>query len=170
MLNSRPRRVTLAWLAALLLVAAAMPVGAGNGNNGTVKIHSGDASVGEEPSPEIKNEPHVSCPFHAHFFFGDDGQAGNPMGRDWWIVGHPPGGDGSAEGEYLADANGEYWTGVIELPAGHYKLYWVGRNSQNIKHKVFWVDDGCDGGGGGGGEPPPDGCPTPGDEPPCDEG
>ncbi len=79
------RRMT-ALLAALMLVAlAAAPAGAAGppGNNGTVKIHNvGEAET--EPSPEIKNEPHVSC-FHVHFFFADTHQSG-----DWWITGQPP--------------------------------------------------------------------------------
>jgi hypothetical protein len=54
-------------------------------------------------------------------------------------------------GEYIALGNGEYWTGPLELPAGHYKLTFTGAGKNlNAKHKVFWVEDGCDGEGGGG--------------------
>jgi hypothetical protein len=154
---STPRswRLLVALIAATLLVAAAVPVGAAGppGNNGTVKIHEGDANNGEEPAPEIRNEPHVNGCFHAHFFFADGAQPGNPDGDDWWIAGHPPGGTGSASGEYLTDANGEFWTGPISLPAGHYKLTWTGAGQNlNAKHKTFWVDSGeCEGGGGPGG-------------------
>ena len=134
-----------------MLLAAAMPVGAAGpaGNNGTVKIHSGDAFAGEEPSPEIQNEPHVSCPFHAHFFFADTNQSG-----DWWILGHAPTKDnfGTAPNSYDTGAGTSFTTDVIELESGHYKLYWQGRNDRNVKHKTFWVDEGCGGEGDEGGE------------------
>jgi hypothetical protein len=150
MLSSRPRRAFLAWFAALVLVAAALPVAAGNGNNGTVKIHSG--AVGDDTHPEVANEPHVTCPFHIHFFFGDAGQDGIDGSPDWWIAPHPPGGSGTAQGDYIADGNGEYSSGTIDsLGPGHYKLYFRNPDGKTAKHKVFWVDEGCDGGGGGGG-------------------
>ncbi|HEY7452858.1 MAG TPA: hypothetical protein VIA02_10145 [Candidatus Limnocylindria bacterium] len=150
---STPRswRLLVALVAATLLVAAAVPVGAAGppGNNGTVKIHDGVKA--DDNHPEVANDPHVGCPFHVHFFFGDGEQAGNPTGDDWWIAGHPPGGAGSLSGEYIALGNGEYWTGPLELPAGHYKLTFTGAGKNlNAKHKVFWVEDGCDGEGGGG--------------------
>lgn len=146
-LNTRLRRTMLAWLAAILLVAAAVPAGAAGppGNNGTVKIHSG----GGEPSPEIKNEPHVSCPFHAHFFFADTHQAGQ-----WRILAHPPGAtdEGTEWADYDTGDGTSFVTDEIFLGAGHYKLYWQGRNDKNVKHKTFWVEGEC-GGEGGGGEP-----------------
>ncbi len=116
------------------------------GNNGTVKIHDG----GTEPSPEVRNQPHV-CTFHLHFFFADAEQAGA-----WWIRSWSPTGDGATvlTGTYLTDANGEYRTpaepGAYTLPDGHYKLFWEGRSSSNIKHKVFWVRCAATSGASGG--------------------
>src|SRR5207249_7323109 len=55
-------------------------------------------------------------------------------------------------GTYTTNANGEDRQpeeGAYQLPDGHYKLFWEGRNSQNIKHKVFWVECAPTGGGGG---------------------
>ena len=130
----------LGWLmvAGLLLLALGVPssVAAAPGNNGTLKIHDT-----YEPDPVIKNEPHVDCPFHAHFFFADAGQTG-----DWWIQEWSPGDKGTTvwTGSYTADSNGEYVTGTITLDAGHYKIFWEGRNGNNIKHKAFWVDNDCD--------------------------
>ena len=141
----RPRLPALiGWLAVAILLAFAFAwpgaAGAHNtsspGNNGTVKIHEG----GTEPSPEVQNQPHV-CTFHLHFFFADAGQTGT-----WWIESWPPTGSRSVvlSGTYgPTDANGVYRTppypDFYTLPDGHYKLFWEGRNDQNIKHKVFWV-------------------------------
>jgi hypothetical protein len=132
--------ILAAVMAALVIGPAALA--APPGNNGTVKIHDGSG----EPSPEIKNEPHV-CTFHMHFYFSDADQAGA-----WWIDQQPPTGrDASGlSGTYLSGPNGEYRTlGEFALPAGHYQLSWQGRNDQNVKHKTFWVT--CDDGEGGGG-------------------
>ena len=131
----------LGWLmvAGLLLMALGVPssaAAAAPGNNGTVKVH--DAF---EPDPVIKNEPHVDCPFHFHFFFADAAQSG-----DWWVLEWAPGDKGAAtgvSGTYWTDSNGEYVTASQSLPAGHYKLFWEGRNGNNIKHKAFWVDTSC---------------------------
>ena len=137
-------KVAILWFALVALAAlsllvpaslAAGPTGA-PGNNGTVKVHDG----GAEPSPEVRNQPHV-CTFHLHFFFADAAQSGSWQIRSW-----SPTGDGSVvlAGTYTTDANGEYRTppapDAYTLPNGHYKVFWEGRNSQNIKHKVFWVD------------------------------
>jgi hypothetical protein len=46
-------------------------------------------------------------------------------------------------GTDLPDSNGEYRdpaVGSHSLPDGHYKLFWTGSPSTQIKHKVFWVD------------------------------
>ncbi|MEA2608934.1 MAG: hypothetical protein QOJ75_1177, partial [Chloroflexota bacterium] len=108
---------------ALLAPVAAAPTGA-PGNNGTVKIHDG----GTDDQPIIKNEPHV-CTFHLHFFFADAGQTGA-----WWIKSWPPTGKSATvlSGAYTTNAKGEYRTpatpGAYTLPAGHYKLFWEGRN------------------------------------------
>jgi uncharacterized protein (DUF2141 family) len=112
------------------------------GNNGTVKVH-------EEPGeaePIVRNEPHVGCAFHFHFFFADAGQEGM-----YWVQSWPPTGDMTTvmgpKPYGPTDANGEWRTEPLTLPSGHYKLFWQGRNDQNIKHKVFWVE--CESGGGG---------------------
>jgi hypothetical protein len=133
-------------LAVILLTASAAFAGS-PGNNGTVKIHDG----GLEPSPEIKNQPHV-CTFHLHFFFADANQTGN-----WWIQSWPPTGKKTTvmSGTYATNADGEYRTpaspNAYRLDPGHYKLFWQGRNDKNIKHKVFWVT--CE-------TPPPPPCPA----------
>jgi hypothetical protein len=106
---------------------------AGNGNNGTVKVHEG--ALATDTAPEIRNEPHV-CTFHLHFFFADGGQTG-----DWSIDQQSPTGSAVAvlSGSYATAPNGEFATVEYGLPVGHYKLYWDGRNEQNQKHKTFWV-------------------------------
>jgi hypothetical protein len=130
----------LGWLrvAGLLLLALGVPssAAAAVGNNGTLKIH--DAF---EPDPDIKNEPHVDCPFHAHFFFADSGQAGS-----WWIQEWSPSDKGTTvwTGTYLTNSSGEYVTGSISLDAGHYKIFWEGSTGNTIKHKAFWVDNDCE--------------------------
>jgi hypothetical protein len=128
----------LGWLmvAGLLLLALGVPSSvAAVGNNGTLKIH--DAF---EPDPVIKNEPHVDCPFHAHFFFADSGQAGG-----WWIQEWSPSDKGATvwTGTYLTNSSGEYVTGSISLDAGHYKIFWEGSTGNTVKHKAFWVDNDC---------------------------
>lgn len=146
--STRTRRTITATLSALLLVAAALPVGAAGppGNNGTVKIHSG-ADNGE-PTPEIRNEPHVSCPFHVHFFFADVEQSG-----EWSIVGQAPtAGNAGTSGSY-ATTGGTFVTDAIDdLGPGHYKLSWQGSPTTREKHKTFWVVDGPCGEGGEGDE------------------
>jgi hypothetical protein len=126
------------WLmvAALLLLALGVPSSAAAvSNNGTLKIHDEF-----EPNPVIKNEPHVDCPFHAHFFFADADQTG-----DWWIQEWSPSGNGTTvwDGSYHTNSNGEYVTGSISLDAGHYKIFWEGSTGNTIKHKAFWVDNDC---------------------------
>jgi hypothetical protein len=162
-----PARARTVW-GALLGVAAAFALSTSvafgaPGNNGTIKVHDD-----REPSPEVKNQPHVDCPFHFHFFFADAAQAG-----DWWVMVWPPTGPmtfSGLAGSYLTDSNGEYVTGDLVLDAGHYKLFWEGDTTpggqQPIKHKVFWVDESCEqaveesppeegGGPAAGGEPTP---------------
>lgn len=141
-----------AALALSASVALAAP-----GNNGTIKVHDSPG----EPSPEVKNEPHVGCPFHFHFFFADAGQSGT-----WWVMEWPPTGAmvfSGLAGSYTTDSNGEYVTGDLQLDAGHYKLYWDGDTvpggNTPLKHKAFWVDESCPPEEGGpvegGGEPTP---------------
>ena len=124
--------------------AAAQPDGP-LGNNGTVKIHDG----ADEPSAEVRNEPHV-CTFHLHFFFADPDQAGT-----WEIQEWSPGDKGQVvmAGTYDTAGDGEDrqpGTGAYELPDGHYKLFWDGDTGKHDKMKVFWVDCSDTQGGGGG--------------------
>jgi hypothetical protein len=139
----RSARLGRALILGFVLVSLSSTVAlAGNGNNGTVKVHDGVT----DSEPIIKNEPHV-CTFHLHFFFADE-QTGN-----WWVDQQAPTGRDSSglAGTYTTNANGETKTAEFGLPIGHYTLYWQGRNDQNVKHKTFWVE--CDGGGGEGGGP-----------------
>lgn len=134
------RRFRIALVAAVMaaLVVGPSALAAPPGNNGTVKIHEGAG----EPSPEIKNEPHV-CTFHLHFYFADPFQAGLDGGAiDWWIDAHPPTAAQPSilAGTYLANAGGTDRTPELGLPIGHYKLYWIGRGEKNVKHKTFWVE------------------------------
>lgn len=160
----------IASLAALLfsLTVATRPALAQGppGNNGTVKIHDGSGADGE-PSPVMRNEPHVGCVFHIHGFNFDGGQSG-----DWKILEWPPTGNGelAASGDYSANSNGEFEEDVdltayvAAHPSGHnqgnhFKLFVEGENgtandgtfeTTEVKHKVFWVE--CPGQQGG---PPP---------------
>jgi hypothetical protein len=115
----------------LLLLSASLAVAAPVGNNGTVKVHEGAT----ENEPVVANDPHV-CTFHLHFFFADPGQTGG-----WFIDQQPPTGTDESvlSGTYLTDANGEFVTVELGLPVGHYRVFWDGRNNENIKHKTFWV-------------------------------
>lgn len=108
------------------------------GNNGTVKIH-------EEPGeaePIRSNEPHV-CTFHLHGFNFDAGSMGY-----WRIERWEPTGSGTAAGPEswgAADGSGNWKSRVIELPDGHYKLFFdqtSPRAPGGEKHKVFWVECG----------------------------
>ena len=139
MLPLRIRRsagLLIITLSMLMALAIAAPAAAKNppGNNGTVKIHDNF-----EAEPIVRNEPHVVCDFHLHFFFSDSSQEG-----DWWIESWPPTGNKTTvmgRAPYgPTNAAGEWATGALTLSAGHYKLYWEGRNDHNIKHKVFWVE------------------------------
>jgi hypothetical protein len=103
------------------------------GNNGTLKVHED-----QEPSPEIKNQPHV-CTFHLHGFHFDDNSSGS-----WWIKSWPPTGDRSVvkSGGFSADGTGEWRTAQMSLPNGHYKAYAKQENEPTPggdKQKVFWV-------------------------------
>jgi hypothetical protein len=135
-----PQTPVAALIAAFVLIVTAAAVSAdAPGNNGTVKVHSGGET---EPPVDIRNEPHVTCPFHGHFYFGDSEQSGN-----WWIT--DAAGNAVAGGSYDADANGEARTAAIFQPAGHYSLNWEGFSDLTTKHKTFWVEGDCDGGPGG---------------------
>lgn len=138
----RRRTPLAAVLAVLAIILTASMVSADpKGNNGTVKVHS---SGGDETAMNMANDPHVTCPFHFHFYFGDAGQT-----QTWWVA--DDAGNGVAGGTYTADAAGEAQSGDVVVPgAGHYTVSWNGRNEQNVKHKTFWVDGDCGGGGGEG--------------------
>ena len=104
------------------------------GNTGTVKIHDGAS----EPSPEVRNQPHV-CTFHLHFFFADPEQSGT-----WEIQEWSPGDKGVVvmTGTYDTFGDGQDRqpeTGAYNLPDGHYKLFWDGDTGKHTKMKVFWV-------------------------------
>lgn len=129
----------LAGLGVAFAVAFMLPTltasGASSGNNGTVKIHEGST----ETEPIVANEPHV-CSFHLHFFFADPTQSGS-----WEIEAWSPDDSGSLvlSGAYDTTADGEDRQpadGTYSLPDGHYKLFWQGRDDQNVKQKVFWVE------------------------------
>jgi hypothetical protein len=130
--DRRAVRATSALLLGLLLVAlSSATVLAGDGNNGTVKVHEGATDA----ERLVNEESHV-CTFHLHFFFADAGQSGT-----WWIDQAAPTGTAPLiiTGTYSTDANGEYQTVELGAPVGHYSLSWEGRDDQNIKSKTFWV-------------------------------
>lgn len=137
-----PAHIALCVVALVLALTLAPAAGAKDspGNNGTVKVHDGDA----ESERVTQNEPKVGCSFHLHFMFGDDQQTGF-----WEIRSAPPTGDGSvvAAGPYdtMGDGEARYpEAGTSSLPSGHYKLSWGGDAGKNDKYKTFWVD--CEGG------------------------
>jgi hypothetical protein len=104
---------------------------AGNGDNGTVKIHRSTTAV-----TDPRNEPHV-CIFYLDAFGFDPGQS-----VSWQIKSWPPTGDRTvvSAGTLALDGNGGGFTGDMTLPNGHYKLYWnfTGEHGR-AKQKVFWV-------------------------------
>ena len=118
-------------LGALLTALSVSVAFAGDGNNGTVKVHAGATD-----NERIINEESHVCTFHLHFFFADAGQEG-----DWQIDQASPTGTSVAvvSGTYVSGSNGEAQTVEYGLPIGHYDLVWQGRSDQNIKHKTFWV-------------------------------
>jgi hypothetical protein len=131
-----------AMLLAALVIALSASVASADpaGNNGTVKVHSGTGET--EPWVDTQNQPHVTCPFHMHFFFADGGQTGT-----WWIVSDD--GVNTTGAAYVADATGRVDTGAVFMPAGHYTLSWQGSTEDLAKHKTFWVEGECSGGPGG---------------------
>jgi hypothetical protein len=84
-ISHRSLSVALAWLGvALLLLLAAAPgsaVLAGDGSNGTAKIHEG-TSHADPPRTDRNNQPHV-CTFHIHGFGFDADDAGVWRIYDW---------------------------------------------------------------------------------------
>lgn len=115
------------------------------GNNGTVKIHEGAT----EREPVQANDPHV-CTFHIHGLKFDQSSIG------YWVISkQAPSGSGEVQrAGWSADANGAWRTGVLTLPAGHYKLtakQTAPATAGGEKQKVFWVECGQTSGGGNGG-------------------
>ena len=143
----RKASIVSAFLCGLsLLFLAATPASAdpnAPGNNGTIKIHE---SPGER-EPAMANDPHV-CLFHIHGFKFDDNSTGEA-----WIESWPPTGNRSQvwHGGWSAGSSGEWRTGDIRLPDGHYKAYAKQMNEATPggdKQKVFWVECGQSPGGG----------------------
>lgn len=132
--RSLARAVAVGGLVAALAIPPATL--AGNGNNGTVKIHDGAV---ESPA-DTANDPKVGCVFHLHFMFGDADQAGSWEIRSW-----PDGGVVDAGG--YAAVDGEAFAIATVPSAGLYKLFWDGDTGKHDKHKVFKSD--CDDNGGG---------------------
>lgn len=119
----------------LLVFAGATPASADPpGFNGTVKIHEGAT----EAEPVMRNEPHV-CTFHIHGFNFDAAAVGT-----WRIEGWPPTGGPTTSGSWgPANTSGEWRSGVMTLPDGHYKLFFdqtAPAAPGGTKQKVFWVD------------------------------
>jgi hypothetical protein len=109
----------------------------GNGTTGNVKVH--DAGTGVETSGG-DNEPHV-CDFWLGFTLDFPFEAGT-----WVVVSWAPTGDGStvASGVYDTAGDGIDSSGVIAVPAGHYRVEWAATGATVSKKKTFWVDAGCD--------------------------
>ena len=165
--NLRSRAFAAAGVATLglsLLMAIAPAVAkSDNANSGTVKVHA----VGEpaDNGPDTANDPHV-CRFWLGFYFPD-----NESGT-WEIYPWSSGADASAAltGTY-STSGGFGSTDALWLTPDHYKLFWLGANDQNWKHKAFWVDEPCpDPSIVGSGDDPGDVVPgdDPGDETPGD--
>jgi LPXTG-motif cell wall-anchored protein len=104
------------------------------GDNGTIKVHNPGT-----PDEDNRNEPKV-CDFEItadHF----DGlqevswQITPKSNKSGWSE------DPALEGTLTLDDEGAGTTEVLDLPDGHYKVYWTfeGQNSEDAKHKVFKV-------------------------------
>lgn len=124
----------LVTAAALSLLAAPAAHATPPGDNGTVKIH--DAKTGEELR---KNEPHV-CSFYLDAFGFDGGQQ-----VDWHIEAWAPTAEVKGQtvksGSLTLDGAGHGRTSDLNLPDGHYKLFWnFDGEHGRAKHKVFWTD------------------------------
>ena len=137
--NLRSRAFAAAGVATLglsLLMAIAPAVAkSDNANSGTVKVHA----VGEpaDNGPDSANDPHV-CQFWLGFYFAPDD------GGTWDIQPWSDGSDAppAIAGSYDTVA-GFASTDALWLAPGHYKLFWLGTNDHNWKHKAFWVDEPC---------------------------
>ena len=163
--NLRSRAFAAAGVATLglsLLMAIAPAVAkSDNANSGTVKVHA----VGEpaDNGPDTANDPHV-CQFWLGFYFAPDD------GGTWNIQRWSDGADAppALAGSYDTVA-GFASTDALWVAPGHYKLFWLGSNDHNWKHKAFWVDSPCpDPSIVGSGDDPGD--VNPGDDPGDDPG
>ncbi len=163
--NLRSRAFAAAGVATLglsLLMAIAPAVAkSDNANSGTVKVHA----VGEpaDNGQDTANDPHV-CQFWLGFYFAPDD------GGTWNIQPWSDGADAppALAGSYDTVA-GFASTDALWLAPGHYKLFWLGSNDHNWKHKAFWVDSPCpDPSIAGSGDDPGD--VGPGDDPADDPG
>jgi hypothetical protein len=110
--------------------------GGTHGTSGNVKVH--DVGTGVETSG-TDNEPHV-CSFWLGFELDAPYEAGT-----WVVVSWAPTGDGSsvASGVYDTAGDGVDISGVIEVPAGHYRVEWKATGATTNKKKTFWVDADC---------------------------
>ena len=110
--------------------------GGTGGTSGNVKVH--DVGTGVETSG-TDNEPHV-CSFWLGFELDAPYEAGT-----WVVVSWAPTGDGStvASGVYDTAGDGVDISGVIEVPAGHYRVEWEATGATTNKKKTFWVDADC---------------------------
>ena len=132
----------LAWAFGSVGGAAARDPG---GNNGTLKIHEG-TDHGAPPRTDRNNEPHV-CLFHLHGFNFDASSSGYYRIRQQAPTGTATVIEG---GQWAANASGEWITGQLSLPNGHYKALAKQtdpRTPGGEKQKVFWVE--CSGAGSG---------------------
>ena len=108
------------------------------GNNGTLKIHEG-TDHGAPPRTDRNNEPHV-CLFHLHGFKFDASSSGYYRIRQQAPTGTATVIEG---GQWGANASGEWITGQLSLPNGHYKALakqTSPRTPGGEKQKVFWVE------------------------------
>jgi hypothetical protein len=121
----------------LLLQTGGTALANDQGNNGTLKVHAGNT----EDEPVRANEPHPGCTFHLHGFGFDASSSGT-----WWIDGQGGNaGSGSANGNWSANASGEWRTNVMSLSPGHYKAHAKQMNPHTVggdKQKVFWIECG----------------------------
>jgi len=137
--NLRSRAFAAAGVATLglsLLMAIAPAVAkSDNANSGTVKVHA----LGQpaDSGPDSANDPHV-CQFWLGFYFPAD-ETGN-----WEIYPWSAGADAAPSLTGTYDTAGGFGsTDALWLTPDHYKLFWLGANDENWKHKAFWVDEPC---------------------------
>ncbi|HET6635130.1 MAG TPA: LPXTG cell wall anchor domain-containing protein [Streptomyces sp.] len=136
----------MATAAATVLLAAPAAYADAPGDNGTVKVHKVTTS-----EDDMRNNPHV-CEFYLDGFKFDGHQQ-----VSWYIVGKASKGgwgtDHALEGTVTLNADGHERTDDLQLPSGHYKLYWnFDGEHGKAKQKVFKVR--CDEGSAPGEDTP----------------